>query len=327
MSYNPYLLASLGGRGVGKTFEWKKRSIKYGPQTVWVRRYDADVDELVGGKNTPDKFTSDLYQERVISTDDNINIDGRTLFVDEFPKIHFVALNTSSRKKSASYAGVQRIVFDEFLEWNQSKYLRGEVDKFYELIETIGRLRLEEFGKKDIQIVMLANKVSFMNPYFADWGVTPFTERFKWFKDKTVLVENYHNDLFAQKKKESNFGKLVAGTRYASYAIDNESWDNDNAFVTPRPNDAEFQCNIRYKDILIGIWTYKGKMYCSHKNNPARLTYADTYDCADNEYPIRRGNMPLTWLNNYYNAGMLRFDDNIVKQHIFTIMQTGGMNR
>lgn len=312
---------------MGKTFDWKKRALKAPYQTVWVRRYDADIEELVGSKNNTERFTADLYQEGVITEDDNIHIEGRTLYVDEFPKIQFVPLNTSSRKKSASYAGAQKIVFDEFLEKDQSKYVRGEVDKFYELIETIGRLRLEEFGKKDIQIIMLANKVSFMNPYFADWGVTPFSERFKWFKDNTVLVENYHNDLFAQKKKESNFGKLVAGTRYASYAIDNESWDNDMAYIEPRPKDSEFQCNIRYKDRMIGLWTYRGRMYCSTKHNPKRLTFADTYDCGTDELPIRRATAPLTWLNNYYNAGMLRFDNNVVKQDIFTVMQTGGMNR
>lgn len=327
MSYNPYLLATLGGRGVGKTFDFKKRRIRAKGETVWIRRYDADVEELCGTKQTTEKFTADLYQEHIIEPEDNVELDGRTLFIDGFPKIHFVALNTSSRKKSASYAGVDTIVFDEFLEKDPSKYVRGETDKFYELVETIGRLRLEELGKKDIRIIMLANKVSFINPYFAEWGVTPFTERFKWFKDKTILVENYRNELFEKKKAESNFGRLVAGTKYADYAIYNQSWDNDDAYIEKRPKDAQFQCNIRYKDRYVGIWTHNGRMYCSSKHNQQRLTYADVYDCMDGELPLRRAKAPLSWLNNYYNMGLLRFDNNIVKQDVFTIMQTGGLTK
>ena len=327
LSYNPYLLATLGGRGVGKTFAYKCHALTTNGQTVWVRRYDSDIEDVCGTNKVPDKFTPDLYEKHKIVPEDNITIDNRTLYIDEYPKIHFIALNTSARKKSASYAGVNTIVFDEFLEMDTSKYLKNETTKFYDLVETISRLRLEELGMNDVRIIMLANKVSFMNPYFADWRVTPFSERFKWFVNGTVLVENYKNELFEQKKAESNFGKLVAGTKYADYAIHNMSWDNDNAYIEKRPKDAEFTCNIRYKDRYIGLWTYRGKMYCSSKHNPQRLTFADTFDCKDKELPIRRTTAPLTWLNNYYNTGALRFDDNIVKQDIFTIMQTGGTVR
>ena len=328
LSYNPYVLATLGGRGVGKTYWWKKRVLTKPGQTVWIRRYDADVDELCGGKKGGDRFTPDLFQTGVLNEDTETYIEDRVLYIDDFPKVYFVALNTSSRKKSASYAGVSQIVFDEFLEIDQGKYLKNETTKFYELVETVGRLRLKEFGQKDIRITMIANKVSFMNPYFADWGITPFTGRFKWFKDNTVLVENYRNEKFEQKKAQSNFGKLVAGTRYADYAIYNKSWDNDDAYLEKVPKDAFFECNVRYKDKNIGIWTWGNLMYCSHKTNTdTRLKYADTYECLDDELPLRRSKPPISWLQNFYESGLLRFDDNIIKQYVFTIMQTGGTNR
>lgn len=327
LSYNAFVTASLGGRGVGKTFWHKERAINCDGQVIWVRRFDADVEDVCGTKNNPDKFTPDLYAEGKICEDDNIAMEGRTLFVDEFPKISFLALNTATRKKSASYASAQTIVFDEFLEMDTSKYLKDETIKFYELIETVNRLRLKEFGKRDVRVIMLANKVSFMNPYFADWGVTPFTERFKWFRDKTLLVENYHNELFEQKKAESAFGKLTQGTKYADYAIYNKSWDNEDAYIQTRPKDSEFLANVRYKERTIGLWMHNGRLYCSYKNNPARVTFADTYECTDDELPMRRAKPPISWLENYYNNGMLRFDDNIVKQTIFTIMQQAGTRR
>ena len=83
LSYNPYLLATLGGRGVGKTFAYKCHALTTKGQTVWVRRYDSDIEDVCGTNKVPDKFTPDLYEKHKIAPEDNITIDNRTLYIDE----------------------------------------------------------------------------------------------------------------------------------------------------------------------------------------------------------------------------------------------------
>ena len=65
----------------------------------------------------------------------------------------------------------------------KGKYLKDEVIQLFELYSTIDRY-------SGTQLFGLANLMSAYNPYFEYFGITPFKEEFRWYKEKTLLVQN-----------------------------------------------------------------------------------------------------------------------------------------
>lgn len=320
LSKNGLFNFCLGARGTGKTYDFKKWALKSDKETVWVRRYQEDIDDL------KDKFLGDMYGTGVLSPDDDIKIDNGILYIGGFPKIYFVALSTSQRKKSQSYHNVDKIIYDEVFEGvGNRRYLRNEVDILLELYETINRLRID--GRKDCRVFLLSNKTTFVNPYFTYWGILPFTERFKSFKDGLIVVENYENTEFVKLKKESRFGKLIAGTRYGDYAIDNEVWLDDDAFlVDKKPDKAKLICNIRVEETIFGVWQARNDecLYLMKQHNLERITYTTMYEAKDDEYPLAPTRNPLKGIKQAYELGAIRFENNVIKQSVFMLIQQGG---
>lgn len=308
----------LGARGTGKTFEFKKWAIKSDKQTVWVRRYQEDIDKL------QTKFLGDLYQENIISPEDDIYIKNGTLYIGGIEKIFFIALSTSQRNKSQSFGGVDKIIYDEVFEGvGNRKYLPNEVDILLELYETVNRLRVD--GRRDCRVFLLSNKTTFVNPYFTYWNILPFSERFKSFKNGLIVVENYENVEFTKLKKASRFGQLIEGTKYGDYAIDNVVWMDDDALLGDKPEDAKrCVCNIRFGETMVGVWDSSTVIYFGTETNPDRITFTTMYETKDTEYSLSPSRQPLKGIKEAFMQGKVLFKNNVVKNAIFTILQTGG---
>ena len=308
----------LGARGTGKTFEFKKWAIKSDKQTVWVRRYQEDIDELTG------KFLGDLYQENVIQPEDDIYIRNGVLYVGGIEKVFFIALSTSQRKKSQSFGGVDKIIYDEVFEGvGNRRYLPNEVDILLELYETINRLRID--GRRDCRVFLLSNKTTFVNPYFVYWNILPFSERFKSYKGGLIVVENYENPEFIKLKKASKFGQLIEGTKYGDYAIDNIVWLDDSALIGDKPEDAKrCLCNIRFGETKFGVWESSNVLYFGTETNPDRITFTTMFEASDNEYSLAPNRQPLKSIKEIFLSGKVLFKNNVIKDAMFTIIQTGG---
>ena len=111
MSYNAMLNLLYGGRGVGKSFWFKVWSLLVATgETVWMRRYDNEI------RDAQDKFCEDLISNGFITEEMEIKHEGNTILLNGEPRIHFVALSISMKKKSVPYPNVNWIVFDEFIE-------------------------------------------------------------------------------------------------------------------------------------------------------------------------------------------------------------------
>ena len=322
-SYNALLSFALGARGTGKTYAFKKWAMKSDKPFVWIRRLQEDIDKLC--VNNASKFTMDLYQNGVLQPDDEVKLEGRTLYVNDMPKIYFVALSLSTRTKSLSYGDVDIMVFDEVFEGIGNKsYLKDEVTLFFDLYETINRLRID--GRPEVRCYFLSNKTTFTNPYFSYFNIQPFEGRFKTFNNGLIVVENYKNEEFAKKKRESRFGQLISETRYGKYAIENEVWLDDNAFLEKKPPKSKPIVQIRYKEQYISIWNgLNGLIYCDNCKSGA-MKFSIKYECKDDEYALVIGKYPLKQMKELFEAGKLRFDNNITKSIVFTLLQTAGQS-
>ena len=323
-SYNALFSFALGARGTGKTYAFKTWALKSNNPFIWIRRVQEDIDNLL--KDNATEFTKDLYLNGWLGPDDEIKISGNNMYINGILKFYFIPLSLSRRSKSHSYADVNIMVYDEVFEGiGNKKYLKDEVELFLDLYETVNRLRLD--GRPEVRAFFLSNNVSFTNPYFATWGIEPFEGRIKTFLDGLIVVEQYKNEEFAKLKRQTKFGKLVGGTKYGDYAIENEIWLDDNAYLAERPPKSLAIAEIHYKEQYIGVWNgHDGYIYCAMGRAPAPMTFGIKYACLEGEFALTLGSYPLKQLKKIFEHGKLRFDSNITKSIMHTLLQTAGQS-
>ena len=142
-----------------------------------------------------------------------------------------MTLATSQDLKSTNFSKVTTIIFDEFLiEPGQKKYyLKDEVFVLLNLIETIARMR-------DVHVYLLANATSIVNPYFLYFDIhLPYNSDIKTYKDNLILVQYLKNEEYREAKKNSKFGKLISGTSFENYAVDNQFISDNANFIAKKP--------------------------------------------------------------------------------------------
>ena len=240
----------VGGRGTGKTYSCKKWAIKdflrNGNQFVYVRRFNTEL-KMTGN------FFLDVSQE---FPDTEFKADGRLLKINDKIAGYAIALSNAKVNKSISFPKVNKIIFDEFiLDKGYHKYIPDEVTNFLELYETIARMR-------DVTAVFLANSVTFINPYFTYFDLEmPYGKNF--YKKNDVLLQLVRDDEFIETKKNTRFGKLISGTSYGDYAIDNKFFRDSADFIKTRPTGSYPYINLLWKGETIGVWADPQiKLYC-----------------------------------------------------------------
>ena len=169
LSHNKILNMVLSNRGGGKTFHMTCWGIddfkKTKRQTVWVRRYQTELDEmLLNGK------FFDAVRE--FYPDDELKVEGNLGYVNGEVAFYYIPLSTSRQLKSNNYPNVNKIIFDEFIiDKGRVTYLKNEVEVFLDLFETVARMR------DNVRAVLLANSVTVVNPYFQFWNIKVDTSK------------------------------------------------------------------------------------------------------------------------------------------------------
>lgn len=302
----------ISGRGNGKTFDYKRMALDNDTETMWVRRYENDLPEV------EESFMTDLYREGYYE-EDSVTIKNNILMKNGEVKVRYIGLSTSNKKKSVSYANVDCIVFDEFIETKKGRnYLQNEVEMFLDLIETVNRLRID---RPEVRVYLLANKVTFVNPYFTYFNIKPFTGRFKKYKNGLIVVENYTNDEFIELKKKSKFGQLIEGTKYGKYAIDNEAFRDTNDFISKKPADSKLLCNIDIDNRKVGLWKSGSNLYVTKDYNDTEITFAPRDTLKEGQFVLKSNEIPIIWLKQLNSVGQLYYEDNIMKDICYRLMQ------
>ena len=270
ISYDAFINFLVGERGVGKTFgasEFVTRQfIKKHHEFIYIRRYKTDLEK---GKK---KFFKALIDENKFP-DHKLEVKGNTFYVDEEVAGYSMTLSTAHQFKSTNFPKVKYVIFDEFLiENGQSHYLKNEVNIFLGLIETIARMR-------DVKIFCLGNATNDINPYFLFFDLSlPYNNDIKLYKDGLILLQYMNNKAYREAKKQTKFGKLVAGTDYEEYAINNKFTNDNKDFIEHKTGTSKFSFSFLYKDNRYGVWIdYNlGKMYVSHDYIDNGLVFATT---------------------------------------------------
>lgn len=316
LSHNCIFNMVISNRGGGKTYSMTRWAIddfiRKNAMTMWVRRYQTEIDDVV--KNC--KFfdaVRDKYPGVVFEIKDGVG------YINSKPAIYFVALSTSRKLKSNNYPYVNKIIFDEFLiNTGASNYLRAEVETFLDLFETVDRMR------DCTRAVLLANAISVANPYFSFFNIQPRAKRFT--RRGEVLIELFTDSEFIEAKQKTRFGKLVSGTEYAAYAINNEFREDDAAFIEKKTGDAEFLLGVKYQGKIIGFWIdYNAcKVFANTQYDPDsnHLYSILTEDNAPNLLMIKRASesYAMQRLIYAYKNGLIRYSDQVVKHACYAFL-------
>ena len=259
LSHNAFINFVMSPRGNGKSYSAKKLIIKNylkdGSQAVYVRRTKVEIDEV------KDTYWNDIGGE---FPNLEFKVEGYIGYINGDEVVHFIPLSTSTNKKSASYPKVNWIIFDEYIitKTTYNRYLKNEMTLLLDLIETVGRNR-------NIRVLLMANSVSFVNPLFSFFDIVPKeNQRFSKYKDGLICVEQFTSHIFMEEKKKTPFGRLIEGTNYSKYAIENEVLEDTNDFIKEREGAKyKFLACFKYEDFKIGVWENleNNELFCDER--------------------------------------------------------------
>ena len=193
-------------------------------------------------------------------------------------------------------------------------YLQNEVETFLNLIETIARMR-------KVRVFLLGNAGNILtNPYFLYFDLqVPYNTDIKIYKDGLILVQYMNNEEYRNKKKNTDFGRLVAGTSYEKFAIENQDNHLNNDFIEKKKGTSRFCFGFIYNGNTFGIWIDNslGKYFVSKdydKQSP--YIFATTLaDHSENTMLLKNIRRYACWKNfiDNYNMANVRFENQKVK--------------
>lgn len=320
-SYNSFFHFILTNRGFGKSYGAKQRCIdrflKYGEQFVYVRRYKTELKKI-------GKYFDDI-KERY--PDHEFKVVGKTFYIDGKEAGFAIPLSTSLTEKSTAYPRVCTIVFDEFIiDKGHIRYLDNEVDVMLELVFTIVRKR------DNVRVYFLANNVSEVNPYFTYFNIKmPEGVKLKTFNEGTIVVEKNTDDVFISEMKGTKFGRLIKGTKYSDYAIENKSLRDSDTFIEKLPLKNCIPLSyIIYQGEKVQVWLDKKNnyYYCSSKIVESTEALSLESDDHDENTTLNAKSIRFSILDDVikgFQVGLVRFESQQIKHMMYDIFKKLGV--
>lgn len=318
LGYNGTFNFVVGGRGLGKTYNFKRRAIrnfiKRGEQFIYLRRYKSELH----ARNT---FFADIASE---FPDYDFRINGNTAQVapastEEDKKRpwqtmgYFVALSTSQTQKSVSFPLVTSIIFDEFIiERGALHYLQDEATIFTNFYSTVDRYN------DRCKVFFLANSVSIDNPYFAQYQIRPD-------EDKEFIVPQLPNgatgyivchfpdsEAFAASIYETAFGRFIKGTDYAEYAVSNTFDDNHNEMLGIKGSNARYIFTLELSKARVSVWhdVIQGEYFVMRKlPRNQQIFTLNSQSMTEDKILLTKQDRPIASLRTAFRSAKVRFDE------------------
>ena len=315
LSYNTLFNFVVGNRGSGKTYggkDWAIRDfIKTGSQFIYLRRYKQELKKLR-------TFFMDIAGAYPTHT---FEVKGMTFWIDGQEAGYAIPLSTAKIEKSTAYPMVNKILFDEFvIDKGTYHYLADEVVNFLELYETVARMR------DNVRVFFFSNAITISNPYFLYFKLD-LPHKNTIVRKGDILLELVQESEFIEAKKKTRFGKLISGTEYADYSIENKFFRDDDKFITKKTEKAEHLFTFTYKDNDYAIWAdYKvGRMFVSRDQDPYKMVkYTITLeDHTPNTMLIKRASKAVyikMFIDNF-KLGNVFYEDMKLRNVTYEIMR------
>lgn len=318
LTYNCLFNMVIGPRGCGKTYAAKKRVIKQfiekGHQFVYLRRFAEELQE-----------TQEAYFNDIILNNEFpnavIEFKNGCYFVNDQLAGYAMALTKAKDYKSISYPEVWTIIFDEFLieDNGYARYLKNEVKQFLSFYMSIDRYR-------GVTVFFLANSVTMVNPYTLFWKLSiPYGSDIG--RKGDVLLQLVQDDEFIRERKQTRFGKLIAGTEFEEYAIENKFTMDSKTFIMRKTEKAQYYFSFIYNGVTYGVWVdySQGKMFVSENVDPScRIIYSITVDDHQPNTMLLKQIGKAVLFKNFidnYKMGNVYFESQRIKNIVYEVIR------
>lgn len=307
----------IGNRGGGKTFSCKKWCVddylKNKNEFIYIRRYET---ELKGNSN----FFKPLQKEGLYK-DVELSVKGNKYMINGKVCGYSFPLSKAITIKSNDFPNVTKIIFDEFIiDKGSYHYLSNEVEMFLEFYESVARMR-------DVRVFFLANAITQINPYFLYFGLQlPYNS--KIVKKNDMLLQMVEDTHYIEAKKSTRFGKMLQGTNYEQYAIENKFLRDKTNMLGKKGKNARYYFTLVFNSEKYGVWLdrVEGLFYLSYDIDPCHeYVYSITLDDhTENTILIKNINKSamLKMFIDFYKVGKVRFENIKLRNIAFDIIRT-----
>lgn len=322
MTRNGGFNVAIGGRGTGKTYDFKYKRIRHyiktcdgfrkqGRQFIYVRRYKTELEDR-------QTFFADIADE---FPDCEFKVEGMKMYIRRHRETRdpkdkgekwwtlgfFVILATALTKKSVPYPDVDWIGYDEFIiDKGNLHYLQNEVKQFLDFYNTVDRFQ------DRVRVMFMANAVSITNPYFISWHLNPRKgQRFYKSKDGFIQGEYIDSELYRARVDSTRFGQFIKGTSYYDYAVSNRFSDDNDRFLRKKTPDAVFRFSLVFDGHKVGVWAdwALGVYFVCGKYPTRGLTFTLTKDdMQPNLLMIEKSGPIMKGVKRAYMQGSVYFD-------------------
>ena len=111
--------------------------------------------------------------------------------------------------------------------------------------------------RNNVRILMLGNAGNLYTvPYILFWNIImPYNTEFKLFQNNQILLYyKTHNESYKEAKRKTRFGKLIEGTSFEDYAVNNKMINDNKVFIEKKQGTSKFSFAFIYNDEAYGIW-------------------------------------------------------------------------
>jgi hypothetical protein len=320
LTHNALFNLIIGNRSSGKSYSLKKKAIsefkKTGRQFIYLRRYKSELDE-----------SKEVYFDDIILNnefpDDEITFDGDCFFINGMLFGYAMALTKAKDYKSSSFPNVWLIIYEEFIieETGFTHYLKNEVTLFLNFYMSIDRYR-------GVKVFFLGNNFTMFNPYTIYWNISiPYNSSIVKAQKGKILLEMVNNEEFIQDRLETDFGQLIAGTKFADFAVMNKSPVDNNTFVMKKTPKSSYYFTFKYQDELYGVWVdySEGKFFVSDNiDNCFKLIYSVTLDDHTPNTLLLKSINKSTYFKTFienYKGGNVYFESMRIKSVVYNVIR------
>lgn len=235
-----------------------------------------------------------------------------------------VSLSASDQLKKYSpiFAKVGLAIMDEF-QLESGNYLKKEIEKFLSVMITVCRGGGDQM--RDIDILLLSNKISMLNPYFIHFNIHRRKKpNSKYVRGNGWIAYFYHYKSAEDAIKATGLAKAFSGVAYMDYATTPTSLVDDGNFIEPPIGKSVYIFTLVYNNQKFGVREFfeQGKLYISKKPDPSCQTILTFTESDHNQTTMLIDKFSYLFKNikTAYQCGYLYFDSMESKNAIFSIL-------
>lgn len=305
----------VGNRTGGKSFAMKRmllrKFVKDGTKFIYLTRYQKHLSGIAANfisdiKQVDPQFKDSNMSEEVVGKDLYLS-----LYLDGKHCGYGLALNgyETIRRYSSTFVDAQYILFDEF-QTSDNKYLSKEITKFISVCISVARG--EGKHTRDIDVFLVGNTYSTLNPYYLAMGINKrLRADTKYLRGDGWVMEQMYNPDASAALDESPIGRAFQGQRELDSSSRNEYIFDDSNFIERVAGPKYTRFNITRDGVTYGAWyTQPGYLYIATHHDPRqKINFVmNTKDHTVGTTLLVNTNTYIKVLKKNYQDGLCRFE-------------------